>query len=52
MTKVQATALQAKWKKQVDPLPCEHIQQEMENTGTGYLTGVYHCMVCGEAVAH
>ena len=50
MTNDQAAALQAKWKKQVDPLPCEHITLELENTATGYLTGIYHCVTCGESI--
>ncbi len=52
MTKLQATDLQAEWNKQVHPVPCEHLRQEMENTATGHLTGIYHCVVCGEAVTH
>ena len=40
MTKLQATALQAEWKKQVHPVPCEHLELEMENTVTGHLTGL------------
>ena len=51
MTKVQATALQEQWTKQIDPVPCGHTKQEMEHTDTGYLTGIYYCAACGESVA-
>jgi hypothetical protein len=51
MTKDQAAALQAEWKKQIDPLPCEHITLELENnTATGYLTRAYYCITCGESI--
>ena len=49
MTKAQATILQAKWREQKDLLPpCEHRNQEMEHSESGYLTGNYHCTDCGE----
>ena len=51
MTKDHAAALQAEWQKRVPPVPCEHGKQEMEHTATGYLTGTYYCVVCGEPVA-
>ena len=44
MTKVQAIDLQANWKKQVHSVPCDHMNQELENTASGYLTGIYYCV--------
>ena len=32
-------------------MPCEHAELAMEITATGYLTGLYYCAVCGQAVA-
>lgn len=52
MTKTHAAALQAKWKQLPDPPLCEHLDQEMEHSENGYLTGHYHCLVCGESVVH
>ena len=52
MTHTQATALQAKWKRLPDPSLCEHLHQEMENRENGYLTGNYHCLLCGAIVQH
>jgi hypothetical protein len=52
MTKFQAIALQTKWNEQVHAVPCDHTKQEMENTVTGYLTGRYHCVVCGLTIVH
>ena len=39
MTKAQAGALHAKWKQQVDPPTCEHLNRELETNEMGYLTG-------------
>ena len=39
MAKVQANALQATWKRQIDPLPCTLMKQEMENTAEGLFNG-------------
>ena len=52
MTSAQAAALQAKWKERVDPLPCDHLNQELESRDGVYLTGKYHCIACGESVPH
>lgn len=52
MKSIQAAALRVKWSQRVDPLPCEHLQQEMESNDGGYLAGRYHCIACGEFVAH
>ena len=32
MTKAEAATLQEKWKLQVDPLACEHPNQELEGS--------------------
>ena len=52
MTSAQAAALQAKWKERVDPLPCDHLNQELESRDGVYLTGKYHRIACGESVPH
>jgi hypothetical protein len=52
MTKTQAAEIQTKWKQLVDPPACEHVTQEMETSNGHYLTGRYHCLVCGEPVDH
>lgn len=51
MTKAQADEVRVKWKQRVHPLPCEHLNQELESGDAGYLTGTYHCLDCGESVA-
>jgi hypothetical protein len=51
MTTAEAGALRAKWKQQVDPPACEHPNQELETSESGYLTGNHHCVDCGELVA-
>lgn len=43
MMKAQAGELRVKWKQRVHPLPCEHLNQELESGDAGYLTGTYHC---------
>ena len=50
MTAADAATLREKWKLQVDPLACEHPNQELEGTRGGYLTGDYHCTTCGEVL--
>lgn len=52
MTATQAAELRAKWKKLVDPPPCAHLNQELESSDSGYLTGNHHCIECGESMAH
>jgi hypothetical protein len=52
MTQTQAAALQEQWKQLIDPPSCEHLNQQMEHSENGYLTGNYHCLVCGQSVAH
>ena len=51
MTPSQAAALRVKWKQQVDPLPCEHLNLELEISDSGS-TGNDNCIVCGESVVH
>ena len=51
MTTTQAAALRVKWKQQVDPPPCEHLNLELELSDSGS-TGNYNCIVCGECVVH
>ena len=41
MTETQAASLRAKWKQRVDPLFCEHLDQELEVREDSYLTGSY-----------
>ena len=50
MTTIQADELRSKWRRQVNPPPCEHQDLKLERTETGYLTGNYNCIVCGETV--
>jgi hypothetical protein len=52
MNKAQAAGLREKWSKLVHPSPCDHLNQEMENTADGYLTGIYYCTACGASVPH
>jgi len=51
MTMLQAAALQMKWKQRTDPLPCEHINLELEWDILGHSDGNYVCIHCGETVA-
>jgi hypothetical protein len=51
MTTAQAAELRVKWKQRVDQTPCEHLNLELELTGSGS-TGNYNCIVCGEPIAH
>jgi hypothetical protein len=51
MTSGEAAALRAKWEHQVDPRPCAYITLEWEQNDSGYLTGNYICLACGESVA-
>ena len=48
----QAAALRVKWKKRVEPRPCAHLTLELEQNDSGYLTGNYLCIACGEWVTH
>ena len=48
MTKAEAAQLQAKWKEQGGQTLCEHRNQEMEHSDSGYLMGNFHCTECGE----
>jgi hypothetical protein len=52
MTMAQVAELRVKWKQRVDPLPCHHLNLELEWNNSGYLTGKHHCTVCGESVIH
>ncbi len=52
MTKAQAAELRVKWQQRVHPLPCEHLNQELESSDAGYVTGNHHCIECGESIAH
>ena len=47
MTTAQAEALQAEWKR-YQLTPCPHVSRELGETHEGYLTGLLHCMDCGE----
>ncbi|MGH7183799.1 MAG: hypothetical protein ACREJN_17735 [Nitrospiraceae bacterium] len=48
MTTSQAADLRMKWKRRTNPPNCMHLAVELETTETGYLTGDFHCIVCGE----
>jgi ferredoxin len=50
MTKAQAAELRTIWEQRGDPQPCDHPNQELENSEDGYLTGAYHCLTCGECI--
>jgi hypothetical protein len=39
MKSSQAAALREKWSQLINPLPCGHLTQEMEDTAGVYLTG-------------
>ena len=52
MTSAQAAGLRVKWKQRVDPLPCEHLNLELEWSGSGPPKGNYSCIVCGEPILH
>jgi len=51
MTITQAAELRVKWKQRVNPIPCEHLNLELELSGSGS-TGKYNCIVCGEPILH
>ena len=48
----QAAALQVRWSQLADPLPCEHLEQEMESDAGRYWAGRYYCTACGESIVH
>jgi len=51
MTPSEAVDLQSAWKLRRPQCNCFHRDVELEMTETGrYLTGNYHCIVCGERV--
>jgi hypothetical protein len=52
MTNAQAAGLRVRWKQRVDPLPCEHLNLELEWSGSGPPSGNYTCIVCGEPILH
>jgi len=52
MTRAQAEALRVKWGQGVDPLPCEHLEQETVSDAGGYWTGDYCCIGCGALIVH
>ncbi len=51
MTTSQAGGLRVKWKQRKESPKCEHLNLELEWDDSGYVTGNYNCIVCGEAVA-
>jgi hypothetical protein len=50
MTLNQAVAFRVKWKQRTDRTPCEHLNLELEWSGSGS-TGNYSCIACDESVA-
>jgi hypothetical protein len=48
MTNAEAEVLRAKWKARAEQRPCAHTIQSQERHETGYPTGRYICMACGE----
>lgn len=50
MTTTQAAELRVKWKQRIDPVECKHLNLELEWTDSGFPTGNYNCIVCGENV--
>jgi hypothetical protein len=51
MTMNQAAAIRVNWKRRTDPLPCKHLNLELEWKDLGHSTGNYICILCGESVA-
>jgi len=55
MTTAQAETLQAEWKLysrlHTEVAPCPHLSRELGQSEEGYLTGMLHCIECGEAFA-
>jgi hypothetical protein len=52
MTSTQAAELREQRRQRVDRLPCDHLDQELENIGGLYLTGHCFCKACGELIVH
>ena len=50
MTSSRAAVLRARWELRPDQQHCPHIALEMESNKTGYVTGQYICVVCGETL--
>jgi hypothetical protein len=50
MTVAEAAVLRVKWEQRVQPAPCMHLTLELEQNASGYLTGKYNCIACGESV--
>jgi len=50
MTTAQAAALRVKWTQRMGPRPCAHLGLEVERDDSGFFTGNFHCIVCGELV--
>jgi hypothetical protein len=51
MTNTQAATLRVTGKQRVDPRPCEHLSLKLERDDSGFFTGNYQCIVCGESPA-
>jgi hypothetical protein len=51
MTMNQAAAIRVNWKRRTDPLPCKHLNLELEWKDLGHSTGNYIWILCGESVA-
>jgi hypothetical protein len=51
MTNAQAVAVRVTGKQRVDPRPCEHLSLKLERDDSGFFTGNYQCIACGESVA-
>jgi hypothetical protein len=51
MTRNEAAMLRAGWQLLTPTPTCMHVMLEIELNESGFLTGHYICVVCGEAVA-
>jgi hypothetical protein len=51
MTKNEAAAIGLRWEQRAYPIPCEHLNLELERNDRGHATGKYVCVLCGEFVA-
>jgi hypothetical protein len=48
MTMAQAEELQIQWRQLGNSQSCPHSSRELGYSDDGYLTGVLHCVDCGE----